>query len=35
MNIKEFYEENIGRSFTGILSDFARRKKWILHFLTI
>ena len=27
MNIKEFYEDNIGRSFTGILSDFARRKK--------
>ena len=25
MNIKEFYEDNIGRSFTGILSDFARR----------
>ena len=24
MNIKEFYEDNIGRSFTGILSDFAR-----------
>ena len=22
--IGEFYEENIGRSFTGILSDFAR-----------
>ena len=21
MNIKEFYEDNIGRSFTGILSD--------------
>ena len=27
MNIKEFYEDNIGKSFTGILSDFARRKK--------
>lgn len=25
MNIKEFYEDNIGKSFTGILSDFARR----------
>ncbi len=25
MNIKEFYEDNIGRSLTGILSDFARR----------
>ncbi len=25
MRIKEFYEDNIGRSFTGILSDFARR----------
>ena len=25
MNIKEFYEDNIRRSFTGILSDFARR----------
>ena len=25
MNIKEFYEDNIGRSFTGIFSDFARR----------
>ena len=25
MNIKEFYEDNIGRSFTGILSDLARR----------
>ena len=24
MNLKEFYEDNIGRSFTGILSDFAR-----------
>ncbi len=24
MRIKEFYEDNIGRSFTGILSDFAR-----------
>ena len=35
MRIKEFYEENVGKSFTGILSDFARRKKWILHFLTI
>ena len=27
MRLKEFYEDNIGRSFTGILSDFARRKK--------
>jgi hypothetical protein len=26
MNIKEFYEDNIGRSFTGILSDFAYHK---------
>ena len=25
MRIKEFYEDNIGRSFTGIISDFARR----------
>ena len=25
MNIKEFYEDNVGRSFTGILRDFARR----------
>ena len=25
MNIKEFYEDNIGKSFTGVLSDFARR----------
>ena len=25
MNIKEFYEDNIGRSFTGIIADFARR----------
>ena len=25
MNIKEFYEDNIGKAFTGILSDFARR----------
>ena len=24
MNIKEFYEDNIGRSFTGIISDFAK-----------
>ena len=24
MNLKEFYEDNLGRSFTGILSDFAR-----------
>lgn len=24
MRIKEFYEENVGKSFTGILSDFAR-----------
>ena len=27
MRLKEFYEDNVGRSFTGILSDFARRKK--------
>jgi hypothetical protein len=27
MNIKEFYEDNIGRSFTGIISDFAQRCK--------
>ena len=27
MNIKEFYEDNIGKAFTGVLSDFARRKK--------
>lgn len=27
MRIKEFCEDNVGRSFTGILSDFARRKK--------
>ena len=25
MRLKEFYEDNVGRSFTGILSDFARR----------
>ncbi|MDY6293755.1 MAG: hypothetical protein SPL78_06625 [Bacteroidales bacterium] len=25
MRIKEFYEDNIGRSFTGILSDFVQR----------
>ena len=25
MNIKEFYEDNIGHSFTGIIADFARR----------
>ena len=25
MRIKEFYEDNIGRSFTGIIADFARR----------
>ena len=25
MNIKEFYEDNIGKSFTGIFSDFARK----------
>ena len=25
MNIKEFYEDNIGRSFTGIFSDFTRK----------
>lgn len=25
MRIKEFYEDNMGRSFTGILSDFARK----------
>ncbi len=24
MRLKEFYEDNVGRSFTGILSDFAR-----------
>mgnify|MGYP007056184492 CR=1 FL=1 len=24
MNLKEFFESNIGRSFTGILADFAR-----------
>ena len=24
MRIKEFYEDNIGKTFTGILSDFAR-----------
>ncbi|MBR3445769.1 MAG: hypothetical protein IKH14_07920 [Prevotella sp.] len=27
MNIKEFYEDNIGKAFTGIIADFARRKK--------
>gem|GEM_PF-4990225 len=27
MRIKELYEENVGKPFTGILSDFARRKK--------
>ena len=25
MRLKEFYEDNVGRSFTGILSNFARR----------
>ena len=25
MNLKEFYEENLGREFFGIMSDFARR----------
>jgi len=25
MNIKEFYEDNIGHQFCGIISDFARR----------
>ena len=25
MNIKEFYEDNIGKAFTDVLSDFARR----------
>ena len=25
MNLKEFYEENVGRTFCGIMSDFARR----------
>ena len=25
MNIKEFYEDNIGKAFTGIFSDFARK----------
>ena len=25
MNLKEFYEENIGRDFCGIISDFAKR----------
>ncbi len=25
MNLKEFYEENIGATFTGLISDFARR----------
>lgn len=25
MNIKEFYEDNIGKAFTGIIGDFARR----------
>jgi len=24
MKLKEFYEENVGREFCGILSDFAR-----------
>jgi len=24
MNLKEFYEDNLGRQFTGILADFAR-----------
>ena len=24
MRLKEFYEENIGREFCGIMSDFAR-----------
>ncbi len=25
MRLKEFYEENIGRTFCGIFSDFAKR----------
>ena len=25
MRLKEFYEENIGKDFAGIMSDFARR----------
>jgi len=25
MRLKEFYEENIGRSFCGIISDFAKK----------
>ena len=25
MNLKEFLEENIGATFTGLISDFARR----------
>ena len=25
MNLKEFYEENIGATFAGLISDFARR----------
>jgi hypothetical protein len=25
MRLKEFYEENIGKDFAGIMSDFVRR----------
>ena len=25
MNLKEFYEENVGQEFLGVMSDFARR----------
>jgi hypothetical protein len=25
MRLKEFYEENVGEAFAGIMSDFARR----------
>ena len=28
MNLKEFYEDNLGRSFLSIMSDFAR---WVNH----
>ena len=27
MRIKEFYEENIGRQFLGVMSDFANQSK--------
>ncbi len=36
MRMKEFYEENIGEAFAGIMSDFARRcnSKYWEYFVT-